>query len=834
MDSLMDKFALKYRAIVSSFLASFLLLAAGCGGGSSNSTSTTPPPPPPPHSVGASVAENTETAIVYVDGTAGNDNNNGSKNSPFQTINKALAVANANNQGNVGTQINVNPGIYREQLNFQVSQTSSPFTLQATTAGTVFVSGADSLPGNTWAVSSFGANIYTNSSTPSYIFPACSAPVGWPPVPPVLSRREMVFVNGVRLNQVMFSNELQPGTFWADAEVTNQIYLYPPAGTNMPEADVELATASRSPLMSPNGVNNFVIRGITFEYDNSCTQQGLRLTSATNVLIDNDQFLWNNSMGFGLWDGAGPTENVTVQNSIANHNGQIGFGGNEVKYVLYQNDQSSYNGWRGALGAFYEVGFDGSYFFLYHNSNFNNYTSYYNESSGVHFDTDNASDQVTGLQSSANNLEGLSIEASEGPFSVQNSSFCSNSLDPSSKTGNINVDDSSYVTLTGNTFYNGGPEQIFIEGDGRAGTNWEQPGVPIMRFNQNLSETNNTFTGTANQLGFSTYYNTNPSCSVAVSNMWQTFESTFTSQSNTWGDTAATNSAYPFFQVAALNGTVPLSTWQSPPPQGVGQDSSSTFVPNASAPSQCTSIPSPDIADFWLVLGPRGGAAAIVPQAGGPAINVPIALFSLGFTGNISLSFDATQAGGSPVAGVSGTFSPQSLPLAPGAPLTPVTSTLTVTTTTATPDGFYPLTVTATDGASLTRTATFFLQVGSPTALQLLGSTAIKAGTCARYQIHSVDSEGDPSDVLSATYLSVSGEGSGQFYQDATCTTPVKFTSINPGCKAGIVIPDGDYSPHFAGTGNIWFMDPTVQNLNLTISDEANVLKPAVAAIQVQ
>jgi hypothetical protein len=142
--------------------------------------------------------------------------------------------------------------------------------------------------------------------------------------------------------------------------------------------------------------------------------------------------------------------------------------------------------------------------------------------------------------------------------------------------------------------------------------------------------------------------------------------------------------------------------------------------------------------------------------------------------------------------------------------------------------------VTATDGSSLTRTATFFLQVGSPTALELLGNTTIKAASCSRFQIHSIDSQGDPSSVLAATYLTASGQGSGQFYQDASCATPVKFNSNTQGCPAGIVIPKGDYSPHFAGTGNIWFMDPKAENLNLTISDEANVLKPAVAAITVQ
>ena len=211
-----------------------------------------------------------------------------------------------------------------------------------------------------------------------------------------------------------------------------------------------------------------------------------------------------------------------------------------------------------------------------------------------------------------------------------------------------------------------------------------------------------------------------------------------------------------------------------------------------------------------------------------------LSLFSLGFTGNISLSFDTTQAGGSPVSGLTGSFSQPTFSLSPNAPLTPLPGTLTITTTSATPNGFYPLTVTATDGVSLTRTATFFLQVGSPSALQLLGGPTIQAGACARFQIHSVDSSGTPSDVLSSTYLNAAGEGSGQFYQDSSCATPVSFNPINPGCPAGIEIPKGDYSPHFAGTGSIWFLDPKAETVNITISDEANVLQPAVATIQVK
>ena len=820
----------RYNLLILASLAGLILFAQGCG--SSGGSSSVQPPPPPP-TIGASVNESLETASVYVDGQTGNDNNNGSQSSPFKTINKALLIAGTNNQNGMGTQINVNAGIYREQLVFQASKTNSPFTLQATTPGTVFVSGADSLPGNTWTVSSYGPNIYTNSATSSYIYPACSTPAGWPPVPPIILRREMVFADGTRLNQVLFENEMQPGTFWADAGGSNQIYIRPPAGTNMATADIEVSTASRSPLLHTDAVNNFVIRGLTFEYDNSCVQSGSRITNGTNILIDNDQFLWSNSVGFGLFAGTGTTENITVQNTAANHNGQSGFTGKQVKYVLYQDDQSSYNSWRGALGGFYSYAFDGSDFFLHHNSDFNNLSAYYNVSSGVHFDTDNANDQVTGLQSGGNNEEGLLIEASQGPFLVQNSVVCSNSLVPESRAANVQIADSSNVTLTGNTFYDGGPEQEYILGGGRAGTNWEQPTVALVRFNQSLTQTSNTFTGTANQLGFYSYYKHSPSCSVAIGDMWQTFSSTFSSQSNTWGDTAATDASYPFFDASVLGGTVPLATWQSAAPQGVGQDTSSQFVPKAPVPAQCA-LPQPDISDFWLVLGTRTGAAAIVPQAGGPAIQVPVSLVSLGFTGTVSLSVDTEQAVGGAVSGVSGSFSPQQVSLSSSNPPTPIASTLTITTTSATPDGFYPLTVTATDGQRITRTANFFLQVGSPSALQLLGTSTIQAASCALFQIHSVDSKGSSSEVLDDTYLNVAGTGSGQFYQDSHCTTPVNLNPINVGCPAGIEILKGEYAPHFEGTESIWFMDPKAESLNVTISDQAGVLKPVTTAIQVQ
>ena len=55
----------------------------------------------------SSVNESLETVFYWVDAVAGSDNNPGSQAAPFQTIGKATLLAETNNQGGVGTIINV-------------------------------------------------------------------------------------------------------------------------------------------------------------------------------------------------------------------------------------------------------------------------------------------------------------------------------------------------------------------------------------------------------------------------------------------------------------------------------------------------------------------------------------------------------------------------------------------------------------------------------------------------------------------------------------------------------------------------------------------------------
>ena len=101
------------------------------------------------------------------------------------------------------------------------------------------------------------------------------------------------------------------------------IYVDPPAGVNMSSASIEAAV--RRQTLDISGRSNIVIRGMVFRHAADCVntagvsgqrkhQHSLRLRSRR---------LWNNWGGIGIYG----TNNVTVQNSVSNYNGGVGFMG---------------------------------------------------------------------------------------------------------------------------------------------------------------------------------------------------------------------------------------------------------------------------------------------------------------------------------------------------------------------------------------------------------------------------------------------------------------------------------------------------------------------------
>jgi hypothetical protein len=234
-------------------------------------------------------------------------------------------------------------------------------------------------------------------------------------------RAEMVIVNGTQLTQVLSLSSMLPGTFFVD-DPHAMVYIYPPSGTAMSTATAEVA--NRPHLLQDDGQSYVAFRGLTFQYANSCHGDAAVLLNgkATNVLFDTDTFVWNNATGISF-----SIEHFTVQNSVALHNGALGFNNSyKVKYDLWQSDIANYNNWRGAQGAFYTWDAGGAKWLLDHDGTYTNVTAAFNQGNGIAWDTDQQNLTLTGLVSANNVTNGIQIEKDEGPINLSKSYVCNN------------------------------------------------------------------------------------------------------------------------------------------------------------------------------------------------------------------------------------------------------------------------------------------------------------------------------------------------------------------------------------------------------------------------
>jgi len=630
----------------------------------------------------ANINEGLETAFIYVDITNGSDTNgNGSITNPYQTITKGASVAEANNQAGIGTQVNIQPGTYRESITITAADltTSLPITFQAVTNGTVIIDGATILTG--WTPYSGNPNIYTTSWT--YNFPTCPVIPGCPAAQSIVLQQEMMVVNNVVMTQVLSIAELQPGSFYVD-QTHSLVYLYPPSGTNVNTATIE--TATEPVLFALAGASNIVLRGLTFEYSNSCRSSGAVSISgnASNVLLDTLTIQWNNAQGLNITN---PFTNYTVQNTISNHNGDSGFQEYQTLNGLWTNDTANFNNWRGAQGGYYACNVGGHHPFQSHVDTLNGMTYAYNQSYGIHWDTDNANDSATNL-TSTNNLVGSAFsEKNEGPLSIISSNLCNgNAL---LGAGGLAIRNSTDVSITNSTVINNPPAQIVVFGNpgGIEITNW-QTGQQINLVTNHLTITGDIIEGEGSTQQVFQDASLNGSD-------WTTFISNFDSNNNTWWN--ASNSTTPFeVPVPAVDTMLNFAGWQST----TGQDSASTFsAPSGNPGSVCSAI-QPDMPDYWLNI----DNTLVTTNPVGQAI-FNLTATPLDFSGTLSLLLDGIQG----ITGMSSSFSPTTIPLTGG---NAGTSVLTVTTLTTTPPGTYNVTVVSNSG-NLTKMVT--AQVMVPT-----------------------------------------------------------------------------------------------------------------------
>lgn len=713
----------------------------------------------------AAVNENLETAFLFVDAAKGSDSNPGTQAQPLKTISAASAIANANNYHSIGTHISINPGVYRETISIMGNSynTSAPITFEGSGTG-VIISG--SVPYTGWQTYSGNASIYTTSWPNNWGTCAPNADGSSPFEQEIVLRREMIFVNGVMLTQVLSLAQMKPGTFFV-SESANRVYVWPAAGVDMNAVDVEVATLPE--LLHVVGRSNLVFRGMSFVHANSCrdTNAVYIAGNSKNILFDTDSFRYNNAVGIHFFT---PVTNFTVLNSNASHNGQSGMMSVQTKFGLWQSVTTSFNNWRGAQGAYYYWNSGGMHFFSDHQHTINGATIAYNQTHGIHFDTDNANITASNVLTAQNLAIGIAVEKNEGPVAISGSNFCSNNLGVKLNymyQAGLVLRNSELVTLTNSNFFNNQVSQISVIGQkgGIEITNWETGLTKNLR-TQNFTPTGNTIeaVGSSQQVFSDSYLG---------STDWTVFQTTLSSNKNTWWN-GTMNAAFevPISQVH------PFTGWQTV----TGQDALSNWSQPADQTAACAVTSQPD---YWLLVDNPGQTLS---AAGDAVFSLQMLPFG-GQTGTANLSVD----GISQVKGLSGTLSASTSPLTGS-------FTLSVNASTSIAPGTYPITVIANAG-NKTRTVTASLVV-PVTSVRLsadsLAFAAQKTKTSSSPKSFTLTNIGARALALSSIvsggkeYTETDTCGS-SLAAGGSCTVKVTFTPIAKGTRPGkITITDQD------------------------------------------
>lgn len=387
---------------------------------------------------------------LYVNGAAAGDDGSGTEVAPFKTIAKALAVAHDNALSGTASKLLVSPGLYHERLSFVFDTLNDTLvTIEATEPGKTIISGSDVW--TDWQPDNAG--VYAKPWP--YTWGMAPYPKGWETdvhLEPIVRRSEMVFVNGELMRQVLSRDQLKPGTFMA-VEEQQKLLLYPPAGVDPATASIEVAV--RPCLLRVTNKANMVLRGVSFTHACSPLQEmAVNFMGCDRVLVENCTFNLNNWSG--LW--IGKCSNFTARHNVANDNGGVGLSLWRSQHVLYEDNETCRNDWRGFRGGFDYWATGGVKMLFMRDTTFRRLLSRDNYTLGFWIDFDNQNVTIDDCRFIANKCAGLFIEASQGPTTVRNTVIALN------HDVGIRSTNSQLVTLEGNTLFGNRDAQIRIAG----------------------------------------------------------------------------------------------------------------------------------------------------------------------------------------------------------------------------------------------------------------------------------------------------------------------------------------------------------------------------------
>jgi parallel beta-helix repeat protein len=408
--------------------------------------------------------QNAAAATIHVNNNhpAASDDNAGTEEQPLASVSKAVDVAQRNNQRSTGTRVIVHPGTYREsiQLKGHPRDTDAAIIIEAKQKGTAIISGSEIWTG--WRKDEI-------SGFYSHPWPYKWGVKGNPwtqdkiTVSPIVRRREMIFAEGQPLTQVLSMRELTNGSFYVHEEKAT-VYLALMPETRIDSTVVEVAT--RAVLLDLDRKRNVTLRGLVFQHDNSTFgDSAVAVKNSSRILMEDCTVHWNNWSGLDFQS----SDRITARRNMVNSNGGAGITVWKVKNLLFEDNETSANNWRGAMGRFYGWAVAGIKSMRVHNGIYRRHKAVGNQTRGMWFDYDNVNIDVDSAILCSNFADGINLEANQGPIAIRNSTICRNRNGPGIIGGH-----SEKVRLDGNIIYGNGGSQIrIVGGPRRRSDNWE-------------------------------------------------------------------------------------------------------------------------------------------------------------------------------------------------------------------------------------------------------------------------------------------------------------------------------------------------------------------------
>jgi Right handed beta helix region len=405
---------------------------------------------------GASIDESKIQHTIYVDKLhhKASDANSGTRAKPFKSISAALLKAKKFMLANKSIKVSIAPGVYRET--FELSGTGDNrgiVLIEGQQAGKVIISGS-----KVWKFWKKEGNseIYVAKwphkwGLAPYPFLGTHSWKKFLNLKDIVRRREMVFVNGKRLRQVLTPQELRAGSFYVDEKLA-LLKVWPPQGTDLKSATVKVGELKG--LASFNNLNNLVVRNLVFEHDTTpCEGCAVKVELVNNVLFEKVLARFNN------WNGITfiKCSKVSFKNVVCNHNGGAGVDTWYGNNVIWEDCEYSYNNWRGARGEFYGWSVGGSKQLHTKGGIFRNIKTVHNQTHGFWLDYDSENIVMDNLHV-VNNRDGIFLEANQGPIVLRKSLVAFN------HTVGVSSTNSRNVVLENNIIYGNKDSQIMIFG----------------------------------------------------------------------------------------------------------------------------------------------------------------------------------------------------------------------------------------------------------------------------------------------------------------------------------------------------------------------------------